>query len=676
MNKLKLGPFFFLDNTRGIEDIYLWLLDETSDLSARHKMIDSINLFKKLDDNHKIEEVIKNINILCADQNIPCLIDQGGMLEDNGRYKNTYVTIMDKIISQEEDYYVALIHRRKPIISGLPFRDNLLVQKVEPLKDLESSILLNQLITKYNIKVTKEMRKALIDITPFIGGYPPAAYFAATTIREYGIMYLLQDRHYLVDFKARRFTRFLIDLALSDVEWNVLKYLSSEKIIPLAALSLAARVDGEKTSQILRKLIDLNLVIMIEDNYTITPPIRDAIFRVKGFLEKDFFERVAKDFTNVFWKDKRIAPSIEIIDATLNAIARSGSTDFAPYQELVRVSTIHRLAEELYHEGEWEQALFYAQRAELIDPNRAAVRSIILKSLVQMEKWDKAEKKLSEIFEKRDKKAFYLKGFMLKRLHKQLEAISAFESAIEIGDKGFDVYRDYADCLHRVGRSKEAFDIVEEILIKRPDDIYYLDLIVRICIDLKDFLTANTYLNDLKRFDINEKFIHHRYSRFYSEQRLWDLALTEAKLACDTGHARFAANAQKADIMIELGQYSDAKKEIDYLTYRFRTHNQDIQIGLNCKLFIRQGKWQEALTIWDKLIDKNREVHLALLASIFDLKSNDYEISLAERDLAKKQAEEIRTRIEREFWGLNEELDEGLESKENNTGMDNSGELV
>ena len=337
------------------------------------------------------------------------------MLDDMGRYRDEYIKLLNNFVSGDYDHYLCLIHKRKPVIDGLSFIDLLLCQKIPPLKDQEISLLLNQLIMNYRISVTQGVREAFPIIVNFLGGYPPSAYFAANSIKEYGVDTVLKNNNLLVDLKARRFMQFIKELNLSPEEWLILRYLASERAIPLSALAVAIGLGEDIVSNILIKMQDMNLVLQLDDNYVISPPIRDAIPRVKGFLDKDFFQRIGEAYTKNFWANPDIAPPIEIIDATLNAISRSGSTDFSPYQDLVRVSTIHRLADEFYHEQEYERSLEYAKRAEHMDPISKDIRARIFRSLVQLERYDEAEIKLSEIFQKGDKGAFYLKGFMLKK---------------------------------------------------------------------------------------------------------------------------------------------------------------------------------------------------------------------------------------------------------------------
>ena len=198
-------------------------------------------------------------------------------------------------------------------------------------------------------------------------------------------------------------------------------------------------------------------------------------------------------------------------------------------------------------------------------------------------------------------------------------------------DKGIPVYRDYADCLWMLRKYDDALDIIKNISDRRPENIYIMDTYIRICIDSGNLSTAEEKLSILKRYDFQEKFIHHRYSRFYSKKGLWDIALIEADAAFKTGKNRFQAMAQKINCLIELSRFAEAETEIINLTQRFRKFNQDIQIGLKVKLLIRQDKWREADLFWKTLKDKQRAVHLSLFALILESKAMDHEVLLYER---------------------------------------------
>jgi tetratricopeptide (TPR) repeat protein len=299
------------------------------------------------------------------------------------------------------------------------------------------------------------------------------------------------------------------------------------------------------------------------------------------------------------------------------------------------------LAEESYHRREYIEALEYARRAEKMGSVRTAIKEIHFKSLVQMEKWPEAEEQLKDITDKGKVQAYYLKGFMLRKKKRYKEAIEAFKSALSVGDHSYPVYRDYADCLYRNEQYDEAFEKINWVLKHDSENIYVLDLIVRIFLDQGLYAKAQEYLDELERFDLDKKFIYHRKARYYSAKKLWDLALNEAEAACNTGYGPFEAYAQRIDILIELNKFPEVQNLLDGMKKKFRNHRQDIQIGLRCKVLIRMGKWQEAKTVWDSLEDKTMPIHKALLKRILELKGKDVSIPLGERDKALLQAEEL-----------------------------------
>src|SRR5260370_658015 len=56
---LTLGAFFHLDETRALDDLYLWALDETSDLGTRSNQAAEIHAFSRLPEPNKVDEIVK-----------------------------------------------------------------------------------------------------------------------------------------------------------------------------------------------------------------------------------------------------------------------------------------------------------------------------------------------------------------------------------------------------------------------------------------------------------------------------------------------------------------------------------------------------------------------------------------------------------------------------------------
>ncbi len=72
---LTLGPFFLYDETKRLEDVYLWLFNETDDLTTRSEIRDELASFSRLSLNEQLFEINRRLEMLCRDNNIPCFVD-------------------------------------------------------------------------------------------------------------------------------------------------------------------------------------------------------------------------------------------------------------------------------------------------------------------------------------------------------------------------------------------------------------------------------------------------------------------------------------------------------------------------------------------------------------------------------------------------------------------------
>jgi tetratricopeptide (TPR) repeat protein len=459
---------------------------------------------------------------------------------------------------------------------------------------------------------------------------------------RYGFEALLADKSVLVDFKARAFAKLVGALNLSDHCWLILQYLAGEQAVPLAALSAATELTSSELVPLLRDLIDLSLVLVVDDTFAMSGPIRTAVQRAKGRLSADVYTRIASALTARFWNDEQSSPTIEVVDATLHAVGRSGRGDLGQYADLVRPSTVHQMAKESYDRKEWPLALAYAERTLSMDPSRWDAQVIQFKALVRLEEWAGAEKVLSQIEKRGDKKQFYLRGFYYWKRRDFEGAASSFQSALDAGDRANAVYRDYAEVLHRLGQYDRALSMIRTVQRRDPGNVYVLDLVTRISIDGKLFDQAEGALAELERADVERRFIHHRRSRYYSARGMLDLALAEADSAAATGIAAFEAFAQRADVLIDLKDVDRAEAALEELKKRFGKARLDIQAGLRCKLLLRQKKWREASAVWETLVDKALPVHRMMLRQILMLKAEDPKVSAAESADARRQAEALQ----------------------------------
>jgi hypothetical protein len=129
-----------------------------------------------------------------------------------------------------------------------------------------------------------------------------------------------------------------------------------------------------------------------------------------------------------------------------------------------------------------------------------------------------------------------------------------------------------------------------------------------------------------------------------------DLALVEAESACGTGVAAFEAYAQKIDVLIDKQEFEAATFVIDELKQRFGKSRSDVQTGLQCKLLIRQRRWREAQVVWQTLLEKALPVHRAMFRQILLLKAEDTDLAGSERQVARFEAQEIRSNWQVLAW--------------------------
>jgi predicted Zn-dependent protease len=281
-------------------------------------------------------------------------------------------------------------------------------------------------------------------------------------------------------------------------------------------------------------------------------PIKSAIERVKGSLDKHAYRAICSKLTKTYWEGEDAAPDLQVVDATLHAAARSDNVELAPYADLLRVSSLHKLARECYHKREWQKALGYVQRAAEMDSSSPEIRELYFKTLVRLEEWARADDKLDEIRECGSRSYYYLKGFYHQKRCEYRLAIEAFKSAELAGMNSLALNRDFADCLFRDGQVQEALKRIGAARRRDPANIFILDLYIRVCLATNTLVEAERALEEMERYDVERKFYHHRKSRILAAKQLWVPALAEAEAALKSGRDVFEAYAQRIDLLIEL----------------------------------------------------------------------------------------------------------------------------
>jgi tetratricopeptide (TPR) repeat protein len=426
-------------------------------------------------------------------------------------------------------------------------------------------------------------------------------------------------------------------LNLDEKEWEVLRLLSSEILLPLEVLAALLACSDDEAVQLLRRLIDLSLVLYIDGTFTISSPIRVAVSRTAGILNKRDYSRIANVLRDRFWKDTEEIPALSIVDATIHALAYSDVRELNQFRDLVLPSQLYKVAKQKYNSQQWSEAEQLAQRALDVDPGLHQARSILCRALVRQRKWQPAEIVLLEIEQSWRPERLYLRGFLEWKRGNLRKAVSAFRDGWNAGNESVALLRDLAHCLFHLGELDEAKKFVDIALSRYPRDRFVIDLAAQIAIYSNRDNDAEYYISQLKDIDVYD--FHHRQASLKCKHRAWQEALVDAEIACSYMYPRFEALAQRADILIELNNRR-AEDEINKLDPSEITRK-DVKIGLQCKLHLRRGEWGRAERYWRQIRQRELPVHQALHMEILKQKSQDRMVSPRSRKEALAELEMI-----------------------------------
>jgi len=384
---LDTGPKLILEETASLDKLHWQLIDETMELKSRSDVTRILAAFAELSKAEKGHEIARLMTIIAQNNIAPVIIDQNALLDNYFRYGEDFAYVLEAL-HDYEDTYLVIIHNRRPDLSAIGDRaPGIAFHRLNPLKLEDTELLLQQTFRMSNIDHTADQIKAL---ALYMGGYPPTIELATTYAKFYGIETLMADRSILTDFQVRRFAPLLNRFKLDDREWEILRLLAGEPALPLEVISEVICIKPEECARALRYLIDLNLVLPLEHNFTISPPLREAVTNIRGSLTKSDYKNIASRLRGAFWKDPEVVPSLVIVDATIHALARSGIRGL--FRDLVLPSQLYKVAKEEYDLKNWDAAIAFAKRTLQADPSRDGVRIILFKAWVRKERWQEAER--------------------------------------------------------------------------------------------------------------------------------------------------------------------------------------------------------------------------------------------------------------------------------------------
>ncbi len=633
---LEIGLTTVLEETDSLDKLYWSLVEENSESVSRDMMAKKMGEFRAMSLRDQAGEVARHISQICQSNLTPVVVDRGVLLDDSGNYSEQMVAILEELLNYKNAYLV-LIHRRRPEMpEDEDIKQGIAFYRLIPLSLGDIELLLQQVLRTSGVTATSPQIR---NLATFMEGYPPSVNLACQYAQEYGLTTLLGDKAMLVSIQVRTFLPILKRFKISEQEWEILRILVSENALPLEAIAMIIDKKEEEIVPLIKHLIDLNTVIRIDTDFSVSPPIREAVIRLRGSLEDTEYKAISEKLLAKYWTNNTDIPSLSIVDMTIHALSFGDIRKLKDFSDIILPSQLLRAAKEAYDTQNWDRAIEFAKRTLKLDRESKLARVILFKAYVRKELWQEAEEELSTIRDKGLKAYFYLAGFLEWKIGNLQKAVTNFKSALKAGDTSVSVYRDLSHCLFRLGESGEATNTLNSApgwIFRNP---YVVDLAAQIAIAQRDITKAKRYISTLEYIADSEIF-HLRQSMLKQAQGDLDGALEDARAAYQGDKVSFQAMSQKADILIEMQDYPNADKAIDELKPP-NSMKRDVKAGLKCKLLLRQKLWRETEFQFNNIHNRDSAVSRMLRKEILEQKIADLKVDEGERQTAVEELKKL-----------------------------------
>lgn len=633
---LRLGPIFEIDSTESLIDFYVKVLDDVSDELNQRDLANHIEAFEKVNLDQQTDEIIRLLQEYSEYKIAPCILDNGGLLNEHGQYRNEYKVLMEKINDVNNLFLVVLQTRNPSYFNEEQF---FFVTYIGPL----SFDGMNSLLSTYlrNLQIDFD-RENIIEFTKFLDGYPPAAQFVRNTVAKYGMDIALADKTMLSDFKAHSFIQYIKKMVGENViKINILRIC--EALPPLNLKILHILNNDKNFLEYIKSLMDESIIVYDKQNnkYTLSAPLKEAVRRTYGTLDKESFKSIAIKLKEVYWNENKL-PESSILELLIFCLLRSESEkDLKDFKGIILPSTILKAAKSAYENREWTLAIDLCKKVLNLNSNKDEARVILFKSLVrENENSDTVLKELKD----RDYRGYNaLKGFRDLKKKNYSEAIKSYNLAMASGDESLAVYREIAECYYWMGDYENAKKYINNVLErKKPTNPFVLDLAAKISIEGKDFKKAEEYISALELVDRPEN-VSHRKALLFSKQGDYNKAIQFAEEACKRQPPLPETFLNHAYILIMLERYSEAQEVLDDFKESFKSQTKkDFYLELRCKLAIENSGWEEA-EIYLKQLKSISDYSKVLKFKIIELKIADKKVSLLEKNNLSKELQELKS---------------------------------
>ena len=610
-NSLNLRQAIEISIQEGDEltDIALKIADLIEPVSTQTDFLRIVDSIRSSDNDALIRRIIGDVQLCISNGELPLFVDQGGLLDSNGRWSASVQRILASIPTTG-DYYLFIVTPRRPS------QDEALKIPVVQLKELKNEEC-KQLIAALAARVGCELKAGEIaEIADYTGGYPPSCNFAVQQIKDEGISKVLAQKQLLVEFRTRYFIKHLTTANLTPDELPLLKTLAEYSPLPLAAIGNALGLDTAEVSKRMSRLLDYSLVIVTDRHlYSAAEPIRDAVTKMCGIMTRLENSALANALKSHL-EDNNLTESRLELSRVLFRVANNARDEQLANSVVHLANDVIQLLEQNYHSRNYLEAIKYGRTATDLRPHSLEAWGLLIRAYIQEHSWDDAEAAITRIQSfAPNRDIYFLKGFLSRKKGDFQNGLAYFLKAESSGRRGQALKRELANCYLILGNYDEASRYITDLLRTQADSRFVLDLAVRIASKRRDESSARQYLALLEKVD-SEGFYYHRLSCVDQDFGQFNSALIAAREAIQReGRPPFEMIAHAVACELRLGNTNEAEALLARLDKQFSHKQFAFRTNLHAHLALTRGEYDRALQMLGKNATESDPFFKSLKAS-------------------------------------------------------------
>lgn len=653
---LKYELEIHLKEYEGIDELHRYLISDSIKLKSQSEKENEIKTFISASNEEKYNEIARILSEYSSESTMPIIVDEGGLLDNDGYYRNDILNILKIFSNNYIDDYLLLVHKRYP---KLTTADSNLVYtlKIGELSFEESFSALDMLLKRNNIISTNKAN--IEELANHLDGYPPAIYYAVKECSVYGIDLVCDDKIKLTDFKSGLFTGYLNSIKIDDSDIILLKLLYNFEVLDIDTICILSSTTKEDIRVGIMNLIDYNLVYDANGYYRISSPIKAAISRtvVSRFSKKEmnhYSHLLIEEF------NKNEQKSLIYIDNIITSLLCAEDDDaLVNFKSFLLPSKLLDIAQKYNIDRDWKTAEKYARKALELEPDNYEAKILLFKLLVRLETKSvsheqEEEELLSDIDKRYDLRRFYLRGFRFRKRNKFRDAIAQFELGKKAGDDSIQIHRDLAECYFQIDALEKSKHEIEIVMKpgRKIKNAFILDLAAKIAIYSNDFDSAKELITQLELVDKPEN-VNHRKAVLAIKEKRFEAAMDASTAACSSEKVLPHMIMLHMNIAIHSGKYDIV--ESDYEKYlKIYKHSSDMLEILYSTMLLNRDGWQSADAGFSKVLNKESPIALDLRYKILQKKLIDRRISLAKRQNIEKEIKDLDKSRKRDVLIINQ----------------------